>query len=571
MKHESLIESIKSCSNLPVETIEKSLTPTKDIKHGDIAFPCFMLAKEWELSPVECAKKLAQSILLPSGFSRLECSGPYLNFFLDRAASISSITQSVLSERERFGRGSNESTIAIDFSSPNIAKPFHIGHLRTTIIGFSLGNLLKHLGHKVVGINHLGDWGTQFGFVYAGCSLFGKPKDDMNEIVARYVQANMLRKAQERGEDLDKINVNEAAREYFRRLEAGDSDAKAFWQWSLDVSLAYYNNTYRRMGITFEEFTGESFYFKFFDRFSEELKESGILEDSRGALGVDLGEPLGFARLLTEDGRTLYLTRDVITADYREKTYHPERIIYVVGAPQTLHFKQLQAILKRLKHPAADKIVHVPFGHVPGISTRKLSSDSGDLSLDALLDEAHDRAREAYESEVSKRPEGVDIEAVAEAVGLGAIYFNYLSRTNIKEFHFSWEEALNFKGDTGPYLMYAVARLYSMQERAKEEGLYIGDFADGSKLVEDEAWELASTIARFPQVLLKTSKDLEPCNVCTYALDLAKAISRAYVKLRVLGEPDKEIARARLGLYVAAREVLGSALRILGIRVLERM
>jgi arginyl-tRNA synthetase len=572
MTLDSLIQNLKSATDLPLEIIHKSLTPTKDLKHGDIAFPCFVLAKEWGLPPVECAKKLAQSLTLPSNFSKLECSGPYLNFFLDRVAAISKITKSVLSEGERFGRGSNESTIVIDFSSPNIAKPFHIGHLRTTIIGFSLGNLLRHLGHKVVGVNHLGDWGTQFGFVYAGCNLFGKPEDDMNEIVARYVQANMLRKAQEKGEQLDKLNVNEAAREYFRRLEAGDSEAKAFWQWSLDVSLAYYNKTYKRMGITFEEFAGESFYFQFFDNFSENLQRSGILEDSRGALGVDLGEPLGFARLLTEDGRTLYLTRDVITADYRETTYHPEAIIYVVGAPQTLHFKQLQAILQRLKHPAADKIVHVPFGHVPGISTRNLSSEAGDLSLDGLLDEAHERAREAYQSEVSKRPEGVDTEVVAEAVGLGAIYFNYLSRTNIKEFHFSWDEALNFKGDTGPYLMYAVARLYSMQERAKQqEGLEIGEFADGSKLVEEEAWELASTIARFPEVLVKTRKDLEPCNVCTYALDLAKAISRAYVKLRVLGEPDRDVARARLGLYVAAREVLGIALRILGIKVLERM
>lgn len=572
MNHTALIHSIKSATNLPFEVIEKNLTPTKDLKHGDVAFPCFVLAKEWGVSPVECAKKLAANITLPQAFSRLECNGPYLNFFLDRVAAISSVTKEVLSQRERFGRGTNESTIVIDFSSPNIAKPFHIGHLRTTIIGFSLGNLLRHLGHKVVGVNHLGDWGTQFGFVYAGCELFGRPSDDMNEIVARYVQANMLRKAQEKGEQLDKLNVNEAAREYFRRLEAGDSEAKAFWQWSLDVSLAYYNKTYKRMGITFEEFAGESFYVKFFDKFSENLRRSGILEDSRGALGVDLGEPLGFARLLTEDGRTLYLTRDVITADYRETTYHPEAIIYVVGAPQTLHFKQLQAILKKLNHPAADKIVHVPFGHVPGISTRKLSSESGDLSLDGLLEEAHDRAREAYQSEVSKRPEGVDIEAVAEAVGLGAIYFNYLSRTNIKEFHFSWDEALNFKGDTGPYLMYAVARLYSMQERAKrEEGLEVGECADGSKLVEEEAWELASTIARFPEVLAKTAKDLEPCNVCTYAIDLAKAISRAYVKLRVLGEPDRDIARARLGLYVAAREVLGIALRVLGIRVLERM
>ena len=568
---DALIASLQAATKLPLEVLEKNVTPTKDTKHGDLAFPCFLLAKEWGASPAECAQKLAQSILLPPGITKAECAGPYLNFFFDRSQVISQITHEVLTKREAFGKGSNDSTIVIDFSAPNIAKPFHIGHLRTTIIGFCLGNLLRHLGHRVVGVNHLGDWGTQFGFVYAGCQLFGKPGDDMNELVQRYVQANVLRKAQDKGEQLDKQNVNEIARDYFRKLEAGDAEAKEFWQWSLDVSLRYYHKTYDRMGIHFDAYTGESFYFQFFDETVAMLRESGILEDSRGALGVDLGEPLGFARLLTEDGRTLYLTRDVITAEYREKTYHPEKIIYVVGAPQTLHFRQLKEIMRRLKHPAAEKLVHIPYGHVPGISTRNLLSNPEDLLLDGLLDEAHERARDAYQSEVSKRPEGVNVEEVAEAVGLGAVYFNYLCRTNNKEFHFSWDEALNFKGDTGPYLMYAVARLHSMEEKAKTEGITVSDSADGSKLPEPEAWEIASTIRRFPEVLLKTAHDLEPCTICTYSLDLAKAISRAYVKLRVLGEADKDVAAARLALYVSARTVLSLALQVLGIRPLTRM
>ena len=420
-------------------------------------------------------------------------------------------------------------------------------------------------------MNHLGDWGTQFGFVYAGCKIWGRPDGDMNEVVTRYVDANLLRKAQDKGEELDKPNVNEIARDYFKRLEAGDPEAKEFWQWNLDLSLAYYHKTYARMGVAFDSWNGESFYMQFFDEYVEILKQSGILEDSKGALGVDLGKQLGFARLITEDGRTLYQTRDVITVDYREKTYHPERILYVVGAPQTLHFKQLQAIMAKLGHPAAEKITHIPYGHVPGISTRKMKGDAGDISLDALLDEAHERAKIAYESEVSKRPEGVDVEDVAEAVGLGAVYFNYLSRTNNKEFHFSWDEALNFKGDTGPYLMYAVARLFSMEERARKEGILPAPHASGEKLGEPEAWEIATTLARFPQVLERASQDYEPCGICTYALDLAKAISRAYVKLRVLGEEDLEAARARLTLYVAARTVLASALKLLGIRPLERM
>jgi arginyl-tRNA synthetase len=227
--------------------------------------------------------------------------------------------------------------------------------------------------------------------------------------------------------------------------------------------------------------------------------------------------------------------------------------------------------MERLKHPAAAKITHIPYGHVPGISTRKMKGDASDISLDALLEEAHERAKVAYESEVSKRPEDINVEEVAEAVGLGAIYFNYLSRTNIKEFHFSWDEALNFKGDTGPYLMYAVARLFSMEERARAEGILIDEEARGEHLVEPEAWEIATVLSKFPSVLERTASDYEPCNICNYALDLAKAISRAYVKLRVSGEQNKETARARLTLFVCARTVLSSSLQLLGIRSLQRM
>lgn len=570
MKHQ-LISALHAASNLPLEVIEKNLVPTKDLKHGDLAFPCFLLAKDWGMAPPQCAQRLKESITLPEGFDRAEPMGPYLNFFYDRAKSISAISREVRAGGSAFGGRAHKGTVVIDYSAPNISKPFHVGHLRTTIIGFSLYNLFKHLGFDTIGVNHLGDWGTQFGFVYAGCKIWGRPGDTMNELVGRYVDANMLRKAQDEGKELDKPNVNEIARDYFKRLEAGDAEAKEFWQWNMDVSLAYYHKTYARMGISFDSWNGESFYFKYFDEMTKTLKESGILENSKGALGVDLGEPLGFARLLTEDGRTLYLTRDVITADYREKTYHPERILYVVGAPQTLHFKQLKGIMERLNHPTAPKITHIPYGHVPGISTRKMKSDASEISLDALLEEAHERAKVAYESEVSKRPEGVDVDAVAEAVGLGAIYFNYLSRTNIKEFHFSWDEALNFKGDTGPYLMYAVARLFSMEERARAEGITAAEHAAGEHLTEPEAWEIATTLAKFPTVIERTAADYEPCNICNYALDLAKAISRGYVKLRVSGEPNREIAQARLTLFVCARTVLSTALQLLGIRSLERM
>lgn len=566
---ESLIHILATTTGLAPAAVQKALSTPKSIEHGDIAFPCFLLAKSWGLPPHECAKKLAAEISLPTDFSRTQCSGPYLNFFLDRTRHIEKITRALLTpptDTSTEKRG----TIVVDFSGPNISKPFHVGHLRTTIIGFSLTKLFKHLGYNVVGVNHLGDWGTQFGFVYAGCSLWGKPANDMNELVGRYVEANLLRKSQEAGNDLDKPLVNDIARDYFLRLEAGDPEAKEFWEWNVEVSKKYYEKTYSRMGISFDSWNGESFYVQFFEDYIGKLKQSGVLEESRGAYGVDLG-PLGFARLLTEDGRTLYLTRDLITADYRENTYHPDRIIYVVGAPQALHFKQLREILKTMAHPAADKIFHIPYGHVPGISTRKLKTSSSEISLDALLNESQERAREAYESAVSKRPENVDIEEVATAVGLGAIYFNYLSRTNNKEFHFSWDEALSFKGDTGPYLMYAVARLYSIQEKASALSIEASTDSDFSKLSEDSAWEICSQLSRFEEVLERTAVDYEPCNICNYALELAKSISRAYLELRVVGEQDPQKAQARLTLFVAARQVLCKSLEILGITPLKRM
>ena len=568
---DQLVDALVTVSGLSRELIEKSVSPTKDTKLGDLAFPCFALAKTLGVTPPECALKLQREISLPKGFAKVEVQGPYLNFFYDRGAMTTDITGAVLKEGESFGGKTKTSTIVIDYSSPNISKPFHIGHLRTTIIGHSLYRVFSHLGHKVVGVNHLGDWGTQFGFVYAGCKIWGRPEGDMGKLVERYVDANLLRKAQDEGKELDKPNVQEIARDYFRRLEAGDAEATEFWQWNIDVSLDYYKRTYERMGCVFDSWNGESFYFKYFDEQVKLLKESGILEESRGALGVDLGEPLGFARLLTEDGRTLYLTRDVITADYRVKSYDPERLVYVVGAPQTLHFKQLKGILERLNHPAAKMVVHIPYGHVPGISTRKMKGDSGDISLDALLDDAHDRAKTAYESEVSRRPEGIDIENVAESVGLGAVFFNYLCRTNNKEFHFNWDEALNFKGDTGPYLMYAVARLFSVEEKAKGEGIVVAPSANGALLPEPEAWEIVTQLAKFNSVVERTALDYEPCNICNYALDLAKAISRAYLTLRVIGEEDKSVAQARLTLFVSARTVLASALKLLGINPLQRM
>ncbi|NLF25740.1 MAG: arginine--tRNA ligase [Deltaproteobacteria bacterium] len=574
--HRTIIDTLSALIPLDPEVIAPLLVRPKDIKQGDFALPCFVLAKTWKLSPAECAKKLVAELKPPPSISRVESVGPYLNFFIDRSTYAKDVLTKILTAKLNIGKGQDKNeTIVLDYSAPNIAKPFHVGHLRTTLIGNALHRIYRHLGYTTVAINHLGDWGTQFGFVYAGCNLWGRPQNaTVDELVTLYQRANKLRKAQDQNEvpaeDTGKPNVNEIARDYFRRLEAGEPQAREFWQWCLDISLDYFKTMYDRMGINFDYYQGESFYEDKLAGVQELVRKSGILEESRGALGVDLGKPLGFARMISEDGRSLYIMRDIAAAEYRFHTFKPCKILYVVGAPQTLHFQQLVAILAKMNHPAAELIVHIPFGTVLGVSTRN-ATEKGQLLLKDLLDDAHARALKAYHHEVSKRPQDLDDQAVAEAVGLGAILFSYLSRSNIKDFKFDWDEALNFQGDTGPYLQYALARLHSIAAKAAEQHICYESGFDTNWLTEEEYWDIISQISRFQEVLEKTAAEYEPYLLANYLLDLARAFSGLYKKARVMGEDNAAAAVARLALFDALKYVLHTGLELLGIPPLERM
>ena len=574
--HPALIKAIASCGSIPEDQVTKTLVQPKELTHGDISFPCFILAREWKIAPPECAKKLGQLLQLPDDIERSEPVGPYLNFFLRRGPYASRVISGILKDKFDVGRGVRRpEAVIVEYSSPNIAKPFHVGHLRTTLIGHSLDRIYRYLGYNVISINHLGDWGTQFGFVWAGCQFWGKPAQaSVFDLVDRYVKATTLKKAQEQGKvsppDADKPDVNQVAREYFIRLESNNKEALEFWQWCLDVSLEYLKTLYSRLDIRFDQYTGESFYRDRLKSIEEQIKQSGILEDSRGALGVDLGKKLGFARIFTEDGRSLYITRDIAAADYRWQTYQPLKILYVVAAPQTLHFQQLVAVLRKMNHPASNAVIHVSYGNVPGISTRGSMGPTDRIWLHTLLDEAHERARDAYRNLVEKRPEGLDEEAVAEDVALGAICFNYLCRSNAKEFNFTWEEALNFQGDTGPYVQYALARLNSIETKAREQGLVAdGDF-DEALLNEEESHRIVSFLAKFPAVIQRAAEEYEPYHIATYVLDLARSFSAAYNSLRVIGQEPK-IAKARLSLFVAIKYVLHAGLKLIGVPPIERM
>lgn len=567
-----LAQSIAEKTGLEVSEVERLIVRPKELKHGDWSFPCFPAAKNWKVSPPEAAKRLQSEIQLPAAFDRCEVVGPYLNFFLNRKVLCDKVLAEILAAKENVGREpANGRPIIVEYSSVNIAKAVHVGHLRTTLIGKSLDEIYRFLGYQVTSINHLGDWGTQFGIVYAGCEIFGRPAEPgVDELVDTYIKAANLKKAQEEErippELADKPNVSEIARSYFLRLEADDRAAIEFWEWCRAGSMRYLENVYERLGIHFDHYTGESFYRNMIGGVEKTLRESGILTESRGSLGVDLGKKLGFVRVFAEDGRSLYVTRDLATAFYRHETFKAEKILYVVAMQQALYFQQLIAVLKEMKHPVAETMVHVGFGFVPGMKTR----EGGAISLTGFVEEAKSRALAVYREEVAKRPEGIDEDAVAEKVAIGATYFYFLSNSNVKDFNFSWSEALSFQGDTGPYVQYAVARLFSIEAKAREAAIVVDETWNPALLPEESAYEIIAVLGRFKETVERAATEYEPYHIARYSLELAKALSRGYRELRVVGE-EPQLAKARLALFVSARYVLASALRLIGVPVIEKM
>lgn len=569
----SLADAIAAAAGLSAEAVLPQIAEPKNPQHGDLAFPCFLLAKSSGVAPPVCAERLKASVVLPAGVSEATVTGPFLNFRFDRPALISAVTR-IVSTREALSAAAtaaNEERVVVEYSSPNIAKPFHVGHLRATLIGNSLDRVYRRLGYPTVSVNHLGDWGTQFGFVWAGCEIWGRPANpSVHELVELYRRATGLKDEQERDPtSIERIghDVNEMARAYFVRLERGEPDAVSFWQWCLDISLTYLRETYARLGVAFDHYTGESFYSDKLDAVRQELESSGILVQSEGAWGVDLGEELGFARILTPDGRSLYLTRDLAAAEYRAQTFSFSRAIYVVGAPQSLHFQQIKAIFRKLGKPWADSIFHVAFGHVLGMKTR---GEGGAIELNHFLDEAFERALTAYREQVTKRPEGLDEDEVARNVALAAIIFSNLNRSRMKDVTFSWDTALAFQGDSGPYVLYAYARINGIKEKARDSGIGVPPHVDGALLEEESAFQLASLLADRERILGLTIAENEPAHLAAYVLDVAKMFSRAYNELKVVGEEPSR-AEARLGLFEATRLVLKEGIELLGMRVLERM
>lgn len=573
----ALAQAIATKTGLDETQVVGLLERPKDSEMGDLAFPCFLLAKSWKCAAPDCAKRLQSELELPANVEQSVAVGPFLNFKFRRGSFVVGVLEGIKEKNieniffQVVPKASAE-RVVLEYSSPNIAKPFHVGHLRATLIGNSLDRVYRRLGYPTVSINHLGDWGTQFGFVWAGCALWGKPATPtVKTLVELYRRATTLKEEQEKGETPAEAShypdVNALARAYFLDLERGRPEAVQFWRWCSDISLEYLKKTYARLGIHFDHYTGESFYSDKLGVIKEELEHSGLLKESQGALGVDLGEKLGFARVFTADGRSLYLTRDLATAKYRADTFHFTKSLYVVGAPQALHFQQMKGILKALGRDYAELIEHIAFGHVIGMKTR----GGGEIvELNEFIDEAYDRALQAYHSQVSKRPDGLDEVEVAEAVALAAIVFSNLSRNRIKDVHFSWEHALEFQGDTGPYLLYAYARMNGIAEKAREAGISPSREFSAAAFEEEAAFRLASLLDEFSEALRKTVIENDPANLAWYALDVAKAFSRAYNDLKVIGA-ERPLAESRLALFEATKLVLGESITLLGMKRIERM
>ncbi|UUM60989.1 arginine--tRNA ligase [Streptococcus suis] len=546
--------------NLEVEAIYALLEKPKSSEMGDIAFPAFSLAKVERKAPQAIAADIVEK-LDTAGFEKVVATGPYVNFFLDKAAISHDVLTQVITEKADYGQLTigQDRNVTIDMSSPNIAKPFSVGHLRSTVIGDALANIHAKLGYKPIRINHLGDWGKQFGMLIVAYKLWGDKAaveaDPISELLKLYVRIN--------AEAEEKPELDEEARQWFKKLEDGDPEAKELWQWFRDESLVEFNRIYDKLGVTFDSFNGEAFYNDKMDEGIQILEEKGLLHESKGARIVDLESyNLPPALIMKTDGATLYITRDMATAMYRKRTYDFVKNIYVVGQEQINHFKQLKAVLKEMGFNWSDDMKHITFGLVTK-DKKKLSTRKGNIILlEPTLDEAISRALSQIEA---KNPDLENKEEVAHAVGVGAVKFYDLKTDRDNGYDFDLEAMVSFEGETGPYVQYAYARIQSILRKADFTPSADNDY----KLTDAESWDIIKHIQNFSNVVERAGDKFDPSLIAKYAINLAQAFNKYYAHTRILDEsPERD---SRLALAYATGVVLKEALRLLGVQAPEKM
>ncbi|MBP1588137.1 MAG: arginine--tRNA ligase [Clostridia bacterium] len=549
--------------------IEGLISVPPDEKLGDYALPCFRVSDG--KNPKEKAAELCALLTGDDDsrdfFAKIDVVGAYLNFYLNRAKISSAIVSEILDAGENYGKsreGENKKVI-VEFSSPNIAKPFHIGHLCSTAIGNSLSRIYDFLGYDVVRINHIGDWGTQFGKLISAYKRWGNReailKAPMDELLKIYVRFH--EEAKEHPE------LEDEARHYFNLLENNDPEITELWQFFVDASLSEFNRMYKKLDISFDSFAGESFYSDKMPEIVDILKEKGLLEESDGALVVRFDDPnMPPCIIIKSDGSTIYATRDIAAAVYRKRHYDFHKNIYVVGTPQTLHFKQVFSVIRKMGYSWADDCVHVGFGYVR-FPDRAISTRNGDV---VLLEDVLNESVSKTEEIIKNNGTYDQIENVEEAVskiGIGAVLFEFLKNGRERDIIFDLEKMLDFEGESGPYVQYTYARGRSVLRKAAENNISFDD-ADYSLLTEDGEYQLIKVLERIQNVVRDASAKNEPYIVTRYIIEIAKNFNKFYNSTNVL-KSDPDIRKARLGLIKAVTIVIKEMLYLIGVGVVEKM
>ena len=560
-----IIDKLTELTSLERDVIANSVETPPDEKLGDLAFPCFPLAKVMRKAPPVIAAELAKELEADELIEKVDAVGGYLNFFYNRSLFIQNTVKKAREAGDKWGSSDMGcgKTVLVEYSSPNIAKPFHIGHLFSTAVGNSLARIYKFLGYDVQSLNHLGDWGTQFGKLISAYKRWGDAavieKDPINELLKIYVRFHEEAEVHPELED--------EAREYFKKLEDGDEETTNLWKYFKDQSLVEFKRVYDMLGVSFDSYNGEAFYSDKMDEVVDMLRNAGILTESEGAQVVDLSDMnIPPCIILKSDGATIYATRDIAAALYRHRTYNFDKNIYVVGLPQSLHFKQIFETMKRAGWEWSKDCTHVGFGLVklPG---KNMSTRHGDVVfLEDVLNESIEKTRSIIENNGS---DVADIDDVSKKIGIGAVLYTFLKNSREKDIVFSWDTMLDFDGESAPYCMYGYARGKSILRRA--QGIDFGN-ADMAKAVSDDAYTLVKLINEFGDAVKDAAEKNEPFYVNRYVTGLVKAFNKFYNTNPIMrDEVDAETKKARLAIVDATCTVIKSALNLLGIEVVESM
>lgn len=554
-------------NEITIEEIEAKVEVPKDKQNGDFSYPCFNLAKIMKNSPVNIANTIKENIVLPEEISKVEVVNGFLNFYLDSDNVVATVLSKIVEEKENYGSSTegNGRNIIVEYSSPNIAKPFHLGHFRNTVLGKALYDLYVTLGYNVTGINHLGDWGRQFGIIIEGYKRFKDEydfeKDPLAALSDIYVRMNKICKEDE--SEMDK------ARENFKKLEEGDEEYTKLWKYFREVSLKEYKRIYDLLGSKFDSYNGEAFYNDKMGEVIDILDKKGVLIDSQGAKVIDVGPDMPPCIVLKSNGSTIYATRDLAAILYRTRTYDFEKCIYITATEQILHFKQVFEAAKHLVDEKYQKgLTHVTYGMIR-LKTGKMSTREGNvIYINDLIEEAIKKAKDII---LSKNANLENADEVAKKVGIGALTFNYLKNNKNKDIIFDLDETLRFDGETGPYVQYTYVRTKSMLEKAGFKVEDLDKEIDYSLLKEAQEIELVKELQKFGDVIKRAAQENEPSILAKYMIDVAASFSRFYNECQVATLEDEKLKAARCALVYATSIVIKKGLGILGVECPEKM